>query len=121
MAPAVWHRSLKRARMTCSAFAESMETLQKIRLILTQTGKAARDRRRTAPLITPALFSHRPPPDREKRENSQKQLRLGWPSGSPLSRSGGGRWERGVGGVRGLRRTGSVHHIARRHDSPPPN
>src|SRR6478672_7788905 len=97
MAPAVWHLSLKRARMTCSAFAESMETLQKIRLILTQTGKAARDRRRTAPLITPALFSHRPPPDREKRENSQKQLRLG------------------------LRRTGSVHHIARRHDPAPPN
>jgi len=23
------------------------------------------------PLITPALFSHRPPPNREKRENSQ--------------------------------------------------
>ena len=28
------------------------------------------------PLITPALFSHRPPPDREKRENSKEPFRL---------------------------------------------
>jgi hypothetical protein len=26
------------------------------------------------PLITPALFSHRPPPNREKRENSQVEI-----------------------------------------------
>src|SRR3954453_23733642 len=58
-----------------------------------------RQRNRGGPLITPALFSHRPPPDREKRENSQEQCRLF--GRSPLSRSGGGRWERGVGGVRG--------------------
>src|SRR3954469_25118304 len=54
----------------------------------------------TAPLITPALFSHRPPPNREKRENSQKQFLLCWRF--PLSRPGGGRWERAAGGVRGL-------------------
>src|SRR6185312_12236548 len=39
-----------------------------------------------------------PPVRREKRENSQKQLRLGWPSGSPLSRPAVGRLgERGWG------------------------
>jgi hypothetical protein len=48
------------------------------------------------PLITPAFFSHRTPPDREKREKDKR--RSGF---SPLSPGG---WERGgreeVGGVR---------------------
>jgi hypothetical protein len=35
-------------------------------------------------LITPALFSHRTPPDREKRENSKTAS-----TGFPLSRCGG--------------------------------
>jgi hypothetical protein len=48
-------------------------------------------------LITPALFSHRPPPDREKREKFVRETLVGknqellFPL---LSRSGGGRWER---------------------------
>ncbi|HEV7786574.1 MAG TPA: hypothetical protein VGQ28_14605, partial [Thermoanaerobaculia bacterium] len=44
------------------------------------------------PLITPALFSHRPPPDREKREQGKDA------PGVPLSRGGGwGGRERGRG------------------------
>src|SRR6476661_6650425 len=38
-------------------------------------------RRRGGPLITPALFSHRPPPNREKRENSQSNAAfVGFPA-----------------------------------------
>src|SRR6476659_5933510 len=55
MAPAVCHLSLKRARMTCSAFAESMETLQKIRLILTAFALE-----RLPPSHTPAHQRQRP-------------------------------------------------------------
>jgi hypothetical protein len=62
-----------------------------------------------SPLITPALFSHRPPTDREKREQS------GNAPGVPLSP---GRWEgdgrEGVGGVRVRRGTGWAG-LTRRH------
>ncbi|MEA2600544.1 MAG: hypothetical protein QOF89_1536 [Acidobacteriota bacterium] len=44
------------------------------------------------PLITPALFSHRTPPNREKREKGKDASNC-----VPLSRSVGGRWERGQG------------------------
>jgi hypothetical protein len=50
--------------------------------------KAVRIRRAKKPLITPALFSHRTPPDREKREKGKDQKNrqyLGW-AGVPLSR-----------------------------------
>jgi hypothetical protein len=44
-----------------------------------------------SPLITPALFSHRPPPNREKREQAITPQ-----PGSPLPVGGRG-WERGQG------------------------
>ncbi|HEX4962316.1 MAG TPA: DNA topoisomerase 3, partial [Thermoanaerobaculia bacterium] len=44
------------------------------------------------PLITPTLFSHRPPPDREKRENSQNA-----PAGFPSPGEGDGVVGRGAG------------------------
>src|SRR5213075_2863577 len=37
-----------------------------------ERGTAKSTRWEKKPLITPALFSHRPPPDREKRDNSQE-------------------------------------------------
>jgi hypothetical protein len=46
-------------------------------------------------LITPALFSHRTPPDREKREKVSSACFR-----APLSRSGGVRWEKRGWGVR---------------------
>jgi hypothetical protein len=46
------------------------------------------------PLITPALFSHRPPPNREKREKG-KNASAGFPS--PGRGEGGGRGDRGEG------------------------
>jgi hypothetical protein len=46
----------------------------------------------------PALFSHRPPPNREKREKSKEQCCLCRTSGSPLSRPAGRRLgEEGLG------------------------
>src|SRR6185312_3090100 len=55
---------------------------------------------RPRPLTPPTPLSHRPPPDRERGER-QKRRPSCWLF-SLFSRSGGGRWEKRAGGMRGL-------------------
>src|SRR5881394_3541493 len=55
---------------------------------------------RPRPLTPPTPLSHRPPPDRERGEG-QKRRPCSWLF-SLFSRSGGGRWEKRAGVMRGL-------------------